>query len=196
MPIYKFDLTSLSSRTCCTPGSLIPNLFTLLKLSWQHQESDEGQLTFFHPQLTYFLFIIFDCWLTLLPEILFHGLSKHCFCMIPPTQASFLSLATLISVLKWGLHQSSFLGCLSFLHSLVTSFNFLIVISIFFVGIPPRTGNYLYPHRQCMYSSLLGNSNYILNLYFKSEKFKNHTLISILVFIPPEGLNFILPMNL
>lgn len=175
--LHKLDFTSLIPRTCLTPSTWSLS-FPLLKFSWQHQHSDQGQQIqqLFHPQPTYFLLIILDCWLTLSSwNFLLHRLSNTAFVWFPhPAPLTFPSLATLISLLKWGVRQSPLLGLLPFLHSsLATSFNFIIAITSF-VGIPAKIGHYLYPCKHHMYISLLGNSSYILNLYFKSEKFKNH----------------------
>lgn len=68
--------------------------------------------------------------------------------------------------------------------SLLISFN-LIILFISFVGVPIKIGIYWYPFKPHMFFSLLGNCSYILNLYFKSEKFANNI-----------SLNRILPMNL
>lgn len=129
----------------------------------------------FHSQPTCFVFISLDCWL--IPSswnFLHHGLSKHCFSMILPTSFSTFSLSSNIYFCtqmrcspKFFLWLSSFL--ILFPRDLFYYPNFT-----YFLWLYLQKDNYWYSFKPHMFIYLLVNCSYILNLYFKSKKFKNN----------------------
>lgn len=144
-----FDCTLLSPRTYLSPYNLIAVLSTLLKLSLQHQQYNQGHKSndlLFHPQPTCFLFTNLDCWW--IPSswrFLLRGLPKHCPSVIPSpsffSSFSFSSPSYFCTQMRCSPMFLPWPSSLLPLSSLVISFNLIFLIT-FFVGIPAKVGNY------------------------------------------------------